>query len=116
MARGEVLRQDCPEDLANERRVARFEKNMEALQTLQQSEMDGLLMNCRGDILESSVLLLTFLKFSRPFVIFSPYLEELTRLYDLLKMSNSTAMLKVDHKYPIVFLLFNDNNNINIRV
>ncbi|XP_022690342.1 tRNA (adenine(58)-N(1))-methyltransferase non-catalytic subunit TRM6-like [Varroa jacobsoni] len=99
MARGEVLRDDCPEDPSKVRKVARFEKNMAALRILHARHVDGLLLNCRGEILESTVLLLQFLKLSRPFVIFSPYLEELARLYDTLKSTNCTAMLKISESW-----------------
>lgn len=99
MASGLKLRDDCPEDPQNDRRVARFQKNMEALRMLQQKDFDGLIMNCRGDIVESTELLLRFVKLSRSFVVFSPHLGIVTNLYDTLKSGGCTAMLKISESW-----------------
>ncbi|OQR70610.1 tRNA (adenine(58)-N(1))-methyltransferase non-catalytic subunit TRM6-like [Tropilaelaps mercedesae] len=116
MARGEVLRDGYPEDPANERRVSRFNKNITALRTLQTKEWDGLLINCRGDVLEPTLLLLQFMKLSRPFVIFSPYLGELTRLYNTLKSTNSTAMLKISESWIRGYQVLEDRTHPEINM
>ncbi|XP_003743880.1 tRNA (adenine(58)-N(1))-methyltransferase non-catalytic subunit TRM6 [Galendromus occidentalis] len=99
LASGLKLREDCPEDPMNDRRVTKFQKNMEALSLLQQRDFAGLIMNCRGDIVEPCVLLLKFLRLSGTFVVFSPHLGVITNLYDTLKSKGGCVMLKVSESW-----------------
>lgn len=116
LASGLKLREDCPEDPQNDRRVARFQKNMEALRLLQEKDFDGLIVSCRGDIVEATTLLLKFVKLSRNFVVFSPYLGVITNLYDELKSTGRCAMLKISESWIRAYQVLENRTHPEINM
>ncbi|CAG2161485.1 unnamed protein product [Oppiella nova] len=68
------------------RRAIRHKEALKALEILAQKDMDGLLLLSKTyDPLNIVLLLLDFLADSRPFAIFSPYMEPLSHCYSELK-------------------------------